>query len=266
MGNTASNIAPPLSTLPPEILVQQQLANAGIPTDSINKTIQMINNNIMCGPECQKQKEIDELKLKYEQAQSNLNTAPSQYKTAKKNFLVASEGRDKYEEKQRIEYQKEAQTFINSQKKIRDSQTKDINNLNNDYNALIIYSQNMNDLLDVYITKNQRLKKDIDTYDTIVKTSERKTYYKTQSIEWFHIIQKLILYFYYLTIIVFILYVMIYHKEFKSYKLWFLLLLCTLIPYVIYKVYIDNVIGNSIANVINEKHPRYEFKVVEKGE
>ena len=53
----------------------------------------------------------------------------------------------------------------------------------------------------------------------------------------------------------------IYHKQFKSVKIWIILFLSTFIPYIIYKVYIDNVIGNSIANLINERNPRYEFKV-----
>jgi hypothetical protein len=262
MGNTSSTIAPPPTTLPPELLLQKELNNAGFSPDSINQTIQMINNKVMCGPECQKQKEIDDLKQKYVQAENNLNTAPSQYNTAKKNYLIASEGRSAYDAKQKAEFEKEAQLFINSQKKIRDEQNKQINTLNNDYNALIIYSQNMNDLLDVYITKNQRLKKEIDTYDTIIKTSERKTYYKTQSIEWFSTFQKLILYFYYISLLTFIVYFIIYHRQFKSIKVWIILLLCTLIPYFIYKVYIENVIGNSIADLMNQKNPRYEFKVI----
>lgn len=262
MGNTTSNIGSPPSLLPQEILVSKQLSNAGLSQDKINQTIDLINSQIMCGPECQKQKQLDDLKLKYEQAQTTLEEAPSKYKTAKRNYFIASEGEANYQSKQKAEFQKEAQAFINSEKKQRNEQTKDINSLINDYEAVIIYSQNMNNLLDIYITKNQRLKREIDTYDTIVKTSERKTFYKTQSLEWFHKFQKLILYFYYISVLVFLIYVMIYHKEFKSYKSWFLLIILTLVPYLIYKSYVENIVGNSIAGVINQKYPKYEFKVV----
>ena len=266
MGNTGSVIAPPPSSLPPEILVAQQLANAGMPIDKLNQTIDMVNNNMMCGPECQKQKEIDDLKTKYEQSEINLNQAPNKYQLAKKNYFVAVDGPLAYQKKQNAEFQKEAQTFINNEKKQRDDQTKQVNTLIKDYEALVIYSQNMNDLLDVYITKNQRLKREIDTYDTIVKTSERKTYYKTQSLEWHNSLQNFIFYFYYLSLFIFILYVVIYHKEFKSYKTWMFLLAVTIIPYIIYKVYVQNIIGNSIAGVVNYKNPRYEFKIVDKSQ
>jgi len=266
MGNTASSIAPPASSLPPEILISRELANAGISTDKINQTIDMINQNIMCGPECQKQKEIDDLKAKYETAESNLKQAPNNLSVAKKNYYVAVDGPLAYQTKLKAEYQKEAQDFINNEKKQRDQQTKEVNTLISDYQAVVIYSQNMNDLLDVYITKNQRLKREIDTYDTIVKTSERKTFYKTQSLEWYQSLKKLILYFYYLTLIIYVLYIILYHREFKSIKSLIILLIITVIPYIIYKAYVENIIGNSIANVVNYKNPNYEFKIVDKSE
>ena len=266
MGNTASNIAPPPASLPPEILVSRELANAGISTDKINQTIDMINQNIMCGPECQKQKEIEDLKIKYENAETNLKQAPNNLAVAKKNYFVAVDGPLAYQDKLKTEYQKEAQDFINNEKKQRDQQTKEMYTLINDYQSAVIYSQNMNDLLDVYITKNQRLKKEIDTYDTIVKTSERKTYYKTQSLEWYQSLKNFVFYFYYLTVIIYILYIILYHREFKSIKSWILLLIVTVIPYIIYKVYVENVVGNSIANVVNYKNSSYEFKVVDKSE
>lgn len=262
MGNTASNIAPPATTLPTEMLISNTLANAGLPIDKINQTIDMVNQNIMCGPECQKQKEIDDLKTKYNQAEDNLTQAPNKYQLAKKNYYVALDGPLAYQEKQKLEFQKEAQDFINNEKKQRDNQTKEVNNLIKDYQALIIYSQNMNDLLDVYITKNQRLKREIDTYDTVVKTSERKTYYKTQSLEWYESLKKLIIYFYFLSLIVYVLYVIIYHREFTSKRSLFILFLLIIIPYIVYKVYVQNIVGNSIADVVNYKNPRYEFKIV----
>ena len=115
MGNTPSTIAPPPTTLPAEILLKKELNNAGFSPDNINQTIQMINNKVMCGPECQKQKEIDDLKQKYIQAENNLNTAPSQYNTAKKNYFIASEGRPAYEAKQKA---------VEIDKKIKDKKKK----------------------------------------------------------------------------------------------------------------------------------------------
>ena len=62
----------------------------------INGLMAKSQQSLLCGPDCQKQKNLDELKQKYENAITNVNTAPQQLTDAKKKYFTALEGTAAY--------------------------------------------------------------------------------------------------------------------------------------------------------------------------
>ena len=73
------------------LLQKQQLSQ-----DKIMDLLEKSTEAIMCGPTCQKLKITDELKQKYLDAQTNLQTAPIKLEQTKKNYYVYSEGETRY--------------------------------------------------------------------------------------------------------------------------------------------------------------------------
>ena len=68
-----------------------------ISQDKITALLEKSANSLMCGPTCQKLKITEELKQKYLDAQTNLQTAPIKLDQTKKNYYVYSEGTPYYD-------------------------------------------------------------------------------------------------------------------------------------------------------------------------
>jgi hypothetical protein len=65
------------------LLQSQQLSQ-----EKINELLEQSSQAIMCGPECQKAKVSEDLKQKYLDAETNMQTAPMQLDQSKKNYYV----------------------------------------------------------------------------------------------------------------------------------------------------------------------------------
>lgn len=64
-------------------------------TQTLNELIKKSNEQTACGPDCQKQKKIRDLKTKYESAKKNITKGPENLAEARKNYFVYAFG-DKY--------------------------------------------------------------------------------------------------------------------------------------------------------------------------
>ena len=84
------------------LLYNQQLANA----EALNKIIEKANEKILCipGSDCYKQKHSEELKRIFLAKKENVETAPEQLDSARKNFFVYTYGQPRFieEETQRL--------------------------------------------------------------------------------------------------------------------------------------------------------------------
>jgi len=107
-------------------------------SEQLNKTIEQINTYIensaeqlRCGPDCQALEATQQLKEKYEAAKTNLESAPGEYQTAKKNYYTYIMGQTGYDE-----YIKNNLT----------AQSNNIEtNINTVINPLILEMKNLND-------------------------------------------------------------------------------------------------------------------------
>ena len=74
-------------------LLQRQQAT----TEKLTALLDQSMTSLSCGPTCQKIKKTEELNQKYLDAQTNMQTAPIQLETSKKNYYVFTEGRPYYD-------------------------------------------------------------------------------------------------------------------------------------------------------------------------
>ena len=85
------------------------LNNQQLNQETINNLIEKASEmTTICGPSCQKAKVSQELQQKYLDAQTNMQLAPTNLETAKKNYYVFSKGRTEYDNINEEELQNKA--------------------------------------------------------------------------------------------------------------------------------------------------------------
>jgi hypothetical protein len=157
MDSLFSNIQQSLSKQNPfnkkNLLNQQQINQQQI-NDLLDKSAEAI----MCGPTCQKQKITEQLKQKYLDAETNMQTAPIKLEESKKNYYIYSEGRPYYDNMQEEELKQKANKVAELLEKNFNEELSSAKTMNSYLNTALINSQYTKDLLDNYLEKNQELK------------------------------------------------------------------------------------------------------------
>jgi hypothetical protein len=152
-------------------------------TEKLSALLEQSLNVLNCGPDCQREKIKEELKKKYQDAETNLQTAPVQLETSKKHYYVFTEGRPFYNEMLEKELKKKAELMG---KMITDNFQDEIINaktMNSYYNTELINSDHTKELYAVYLEKNKVIQDGIKNHHADVLTNDRKTYYETEALE-----------------------------------------------------------------------------------
>lgn len=160
------------------LLKQQQASN-----EKLNALLEQSLETISCGPDCQRKKTTDDLKQKYLNAKTNIQSAPDQLETTRKNYYVYTKGEPYYDnivEKDLIE---KAESIGNLLANNFKEEISNANLMNSYYNTELTNSEYTTELYSVYLEKNQQLQKDIKDNHSDVLTNDRKTYYETEALE-----------------------------------------------------------------------------------
>ena len=178
-----------------KLLKKQQIS-----TEKLNSLLEQSLTAISCGPDCQREKTKEELKKRYQDAETNLQTAPVQLETTKKNYYVFTEGRPFYNDMLENELKKKAEIMG---KLLADNFRDEIINaktMNAYYNTELINSDHTKELYAVYLEKNKVIRDNIKTNHSDVLTNDRKTYYETEALEDLKSWYTLFWYLYYLLV------------------------------------------------------------------
>jgi hypothetical protein len=167
--------------------------------NKFNSLINQASNAIMCDSNCQKQKQAEKLKQKFESAQENLATASGQLQVAEKNYVTITQGDDAYSNLQDLKLEKKAQKVVDQVNTLINSASATITTEINTYNGLLLNFKNVVELHHKYLAENIELKKDLkDEIDDVTK-NDRKTYYENQEID------NLKLYYYYFFMTIYVI-------------------------------------------------------------
>ena len=203
MGNLPSSIPKPAVPQPavPQPAVPQPAApapsieaQAAASTAQINAMLAKSNADLMCGPACQAQKSLTQLENTYVNAQTNLETAPEQLKTAKKNYYIAKDGTAAYNQMVLDTVTRNAAKVVNSLQENFDKEVEIVTELIDTYGSLLTNYNYMNDLSIEYAAENIKMAKSLKKIRGDIITNDRKTYYEQQHID------KLASWYYYLKI------------------------------------------------------------------
>lgn len=212
-----------------KLLQKQQIS-----TEKLNSLLEQSLSALSCGPTCQKIKTSEELKQKYLNAQTNLQTAPVQLETSKKNYYIFTEGEPRYNDMLEKELKQKADMMG---KMLADNFHEEISNaklMNSYYNTELTNSAYTKELYSVYLEKNQEIQKNIKSHHADVLTNDRKTYYETEAIEDLRYWHSFFWFIYYF----FVMPVFLFASVMKSSYHWGIRILIDFIA-ILYPYYID---------------------------
>lgn len=203
MDNLFSNIQKNLNK--PSFNKTNLLNQQQINQQKINELLDKSADAIMCGPTCQKLKITEELKQKYLDAETNMQTAPIKLEETKKNYYIYSEGRPYYDNMQEEELKKKADTIAQLLKQNFNEELSSAKTMNTYLNTALTNSQYTKDLLKEYLEKNQELKVKLRDQRGDILTNDRKTYYETDALTRLKSWHRLLWYLYYIVVLMLIL-------------------------------------------------------------
>jgi hypothetical protein len=161
-----------------KLLKKQQIS-----TEKLNSLLEQSLTTLSCGPTCQKAKIEKELKQKYQDAQTNIQTAPIQLETTKKNYYVFTEGKPFYDDMLEEELKKKAKTMGKMLAETFRDEIVNAKTMNAYYNTSLNNSDYTKELYAVYLEKNKLIQNGIKNHHADVLTNDRKTYYETEALD-----------------------------------------------------------------------------------
>lgn len=188
---------------------------SGQDNSGLNAIYANLSQQLTCDSECQKRMNIDELREKWKVAQINENKAPEVTFDAEKNYLIASEGIDGYNNAMLKRYTTVASSAKDTAVQAHNDFMKEITTLNDNYNAEINSLTHIKDLLNINLSENSRLSKLIDQDIASVQTNDRKVVYEEWAQTWLYTVKKTFIWIY-----IFIAIVFIYKSSFISNSTW----------------------------------------------
>ena len=232
-------------------LVKQQelLSNQQSSQDKITALLEQSAQSLICGPDCQKQKITEELKQKYLNSQTNLQTAPINLETTKKNYYIFSEGRPFYENMLEEELKQKADKISELITESFNDEVSDALTMNQYYDTAIINSKYTKELLKDYSDKNVDLKLKLRNRHGDILTNDRKTFYETDALERLQLWYKFWWYIYYMLIVVFVIAIIGSPSQLSFIKKSVILILLFFYPY--YINYISKLVYNFYMSIYN---------------
>lgn len=233
------------------IQFEKQLKSMGFDFSQIQNLIQMVNQDAMCDEECQRQKRLNELQDKLNKAKKTQEDAPFNVDSATKDYYTFKEGEQAYIRKMRQEYTRAAKEEINSMKAEFIGRADTVEQQIQKTAALEVYINNMEDLLNLYITKNQRLTKAIDKIRGTLVTDDRKAFYLGQKWSWETYVVWFLKLVYWVITSFFVFYYVLYLKNYRNKRLIGMSVGLVSLPFVIHYLLTFSIMGYSIQSILD---------------
>ena len=171
----------------------------------ISELLDQSTEALMCGPTCQKLKLTDELKQKYLDAETNMQTAPINLEQSKKNYYVYSEGRPYYDNMKEEELKVKSDNISKSLATNFKEDISSANTMNTYLNTALINSQYTEDLLNEYLEKNKLLKLKLGVGQGDILTNDRKTFYQVDALTSLQLWHRFWWYIYYILVLMLVI-------------------------------------------------------------
>jgi len=213
------------------------LQNQQLNQDKINDLLNKSAEALLCGPDCQKMKITDELKQKYLDAETNIQTAPIKLEQTKKNYYVYKEGRPFYDNMLEEELKQKAEKISELLGESFNEEVSSANTMNQYLNTALINSEYTSELFKKYTSDNKELKLQLRNSRGDILTNDRKTYYETDALNQLQLWYRFWWYIYYILVIVFTIAIFVSPSQLTMVKKAVIFVLLIFYPY-----YVDYIV------------------------
>lgn len=212
-------------------LLNKQIDTKTQLNDMLNKTLEAVS--AASNPEAQRVQNTNDLEQKYLNAQTNLQTAPVQLESTKKNYYVYKNGEAYYNNMLETELTQNANIITQQIANKFSEETNNAKTMNAYYNTDIINSQNTIELYEEYLKKNAALELAIKNSHGDVLTNDRKTYYETEAIDRSRLWYKFLMISYYILVVAYIISIFVSTSETSRIKQLLITIMLLIYPYII---------------------------------
>jgi hypothetical protein len=217
--------------------------------DEFNNLIKLANQSISCGPSCQSQKQADQLKQTYLDAETNMVSAPQKFFSAAKNYITYTQGESGYNTYIENELQNKANSIANTfQTNFNKNVDIVVSNIQS-YQGILINFDNIFDLYKKYKQENDDLEKRLKIKSSDALTNGRKSYYEDEGLKRVKIYYFFFLFIYCFIVVIFILSIIFVETNVKFITRIFILILLIIYPFIsiwiiyllqkLYKIFYD---------------------------
>ena len=237
--STSPNSSPTTSatTADANALLSKQMTTSNKLNDLIDNAAKMV----FCGPgsECEKKQVTDSLERKYLNAQLNVEIAPLQLESTKKNYYIYKDGRHYYNDLIEKELTKKVEIIANVITEKFNEEIENANIMNSYYNTIQNNSENTIELYNEYLKKNTELHALIKGSHGDVLTNDRKTFYETEAIDNSSMWQTVLLSVYYILIATYCLTLFLSPNNLSILKKILILIGLIIYPFIIHKIVVS---------------------------
>jgi len=199
--------------VPPELLKCQQES-----TNKLNSLIDQYSKQVMCGPDCQKAKTTASLKQKMLDAQTNIQSGPTQLAQAKKAYYTYVGGEGAYTRALEKDLTAEANEIATAAQTEFDKLIANAKTMLNYYEGIYTSYENSRELYSNYTNKNLLVEQKIKTEHSDVLTNDRKTFYEKQQydniLQWYRLLMSV----FYFVVYIFALGIIVLQSEMSRVK------------------------------------------------
>lgn len=218
--------------------VQQTIQQmTGQSNNGLSAVYANLMNQISCDSDCQKRTNIDNLRKQWQAAEISQKNALSTTTDAEKNYIVAADGIQGYNEKMLKRYTGVAKRAQTDAMESHVEVMREIKSLIATYEAETLSLARMKDLLRIRLSENSTLAGDVDIDIATVQTNDRKVVYEEWAKSWLFVVGKMLMVLYILIAIVY-LYVSPFIKAsgWKTPKGWILPMGLVIFPFLVYYI------------------------------
>ena len=151
--------------------------------DKLNKIADSVAEQVTCGPECQQGKTGEELRVKYLNAKTNVETAPGQLDDAAKKYYLFVGGEQGYNEYIEKELGARAKKITDAYTERMEEALTGAETKLSAYEGLYKNVANIYELHDKYRLENVDLEVGVSETTSDTLTNDRKAYYEDQGID-----------------------------------------------------------------------------------
>jgi len=228
------------------------LSKAGMPIHKLNSMVASLQDRILCGEECQKERKKKILKQKMNKAQIDLRYGPESVHKAEKEYYQFADGKKAYRDMLMKRYTNEAVDLKSTALKQHDAYVQELSALVSTYEAETLYSERMDELLKKLQEENKELSIAIDNEVGATQTNDRKMVYETRESDKLYSSRTIALVIYYILLVCYIFASAFFQeRKYLDWRTWIYIMLYIAFPLTVnilsrFITTIVKVVGNAL--------------------